>query len=213
MVYIDHHILRLMHFDNLEHILKHGMYSKNSGHVIPNYVNIGDTTLIKQRETFTVRIDPPNGNLGDYIPFYFAGHSPMLLNIKNGSRGIKQLPQKDLVYVVCRISGIIEHCPEWCFTDGHAKNHLTRFFNHTDDLTKLDWDVISMQYWHDTEDDYDRMRRKQAEFLVKGHVPTSCICGLIVLTPEQEERAKAIQQQIGTNIPIYVDNKRRYFYP
>ena len=209
----DHHILRLIHFDNLEDILKNGMYSKNSGHVIPDYVNIGDTTLIKQRETFTVRIDPPNGNLGDYIPFYFAGHSPMLLNIKNGSRGIKQLPQKDLVYVVCRISGIIEHCPEWCFTDGHAKNHLTRFYNHTEDLTKLDWDVISMQYWHDTEDDYDRMRRKQAEFLVKGHVPTNCICGLIVLTPEQEERAKAIQQQTGTNIPIYVDNKRRYFYP
>lgn len=59
MAYIDHHILRLMHFDNLEHILKHGIYSKNSGHIIPDYVNIGDTTLIKQRETFTVRIDPP----------------------------------------------------------------------------------------------------------------------------------------------------------
>ena len=118
MAYIDHHILRLMHFDNVEHILKHGMYSKNSGHVIPNYVNKGKLT---------------------------AGHSPMLLNIKNGSRGIKQLPQKDLVYVVCRISGIIEHCLEWCFTDGHAKNHLTRFYNHTDDLTKLDWEVISMQ--------------------------------------------------------------------
>lgn len=73
-----------MHFDNLEHILKHGMYSKNSGHVIPNYVNIDNTTLIKQKETFTVRIDPPNGNLGDYIPFYFAGHSPILLNIKSG---------------------------------------------------------------------------------------------------------------------------------
>ena len=213
MTYTDHYILRLMHFDNLEHILKHGMYSKNSGHVIPNYVNIGDATLIKQRETFTVRITPPNGNLGDYIPFYFAGHSPMLLNIKNGSRGIKQLPQKDLVYVVCRISGIIEHCPEWCFTDGHAKNHLTRFYNHTDDLTKLDWDVISMQYWHDTEDDYDRMRRKQAEFLVKGHVPANCICGLIVLTAEQKERAKAIQQQTGANIPIHVDSKRKYFYP
>ena len=70
-----------------------------------------------------------------------------------------------------------------------------------------------MQYWHDTEDDYDRMRLKQAEFLVKGYVPANCICGLIVLTPEQEERANAIQQQIGTNIPIYVDNKRRYFYP
>ena len=54
MAYTDRHILRLIHFDNLEHILKHGIYSKNSGHIIPDYVNIGDTTLIKQRETFTV---------------------------------------------------------------------------------------------------------------------------------------------------------------
>ena len=45
-----------------------------------------------------------------------------------------------------------------------------------------------------------------AEFLVKGHVPTNRICELIVLTPKQVERVKAIQQQTGTNIPIYVDS-------
>ena len=87
------------------------------------------------------------------------------------------------------------------------------FYNNIDDLTKLDWNIISKQYWYNTEDDYDRMRRKQAEFLVKGYVPTNCICELIVLTTKQVERVKAIQQQTGTNIPIYVDNKRRYFFP
>lgn len=40
MAYTDRHILRLIHFDNLEHILKHGIYSKNSGHIIPDYVKI-----------------------------------------------------------------------------------------------------------------------------------------------------------------------------
>ena len=213
MEYIDHHILRLIHFDNLEDILKNGMYSKNSGHIIPNYVNIGDTTLIKQRETFKVRIVPPNGYLGDYVPFYFAGHSPMLLNIKTGNRGVLQKPQEELLYVVCKISDILEHCPEWCFTDGHAKNHLTRFFNNTDDLSQLDWNMIGEQFWHDTEEDMDRMRRKQAEFLVKGPVPAKCIRGLIVLSPEQEEKAKLIQQKIGTCIPVYVDKHRKYFYP
>lgn len=88
------------------------MYSKNSGHIIPNYINIGDTKLIKQRQNFKVRIDPPDGNLGDYIPFYFAGHSPMLLNIITGNRGIQQRPQEELVYIVCKICDIIEHCPE-----------------------------------------------------------------------------------------------------
>ena len=213
MEYIDHHILRLIHFDNLEDILKNGMYSKNSGHVIPSYVNIGDTTLIKQRETVKVRIVPPNGYLGDYVPFYFAGHSPMLLNIKTGNRGVLQKPQEELLYVVCKISDILEHCPEWCFTDGHAKNHLTRFFNNTDDLSQLDWNMIGEQFWHDTEEDMDRMRRKQAEFLVKGHVPAKCIRVLIVLSPEQEEKAKLIQQKIGTCIPVYVDKHRKYFYP
>lgn len=174
MEYIDHHILRLIHFDNLEDILKNGMYSKNSGHVIPSYVNIGDTTLIKQRETFKVRIAPPNGYLGDYVPFYFAGHSPMLLNLRPATEA---------------------------------------FFNNTDDLSQLDWNMIGEQFWHDTEEDMDRMRRKQAEFLVKGHVPAKCLRGLIVLSPEQEEKAKLIQQKIGTCIPAYVDKHRKYFYP
>ena len=39
-------IFRLIHFDNLEETLRNGMYSRNSGHIVPNFVNIGDTTLI-----------------------------------------------------------------------------------------------------------------------------------------------------------------------
>ena len=189
------------------------MYSKNSGHIVPNFVNIGDTTLIKQRETFTVRVNPPNGSLGDYIPFYFAGHSPMLLNIKTGARGIQQQDQNNLIYIVCRISSITEYCLEWCFTDGHAKNNLTKFYNNLRDLELLDWDIISQQYWYDTADDYDRMRRKQAEFLVKNHVPATCICGLIVTTSEQEQKAKDILTKVNSDIKIFVDTKHKYFYP
>ena len=189
------------------------MYSRNSGNIVPNFVNIGDTTLIKQRETFTVPVNPPNGNLGDYIPFYFAGHSPMLLNIKTGARGIQKRDQKDLIYIVCKVHGIVEQCPEWCFTDGHAKNHLTKFFNNLDLLDNLDWEMIRSQYWHNTEEDYDRIRRKQAEFLVKSHVPATCICGLIVLDADQENKAKEIMQNAGLELPIYIDTKRKYFYP
>ena len=206
-------IFRLIHFDNLEWTLKNGMYSQNSGHIDPNFVNIGDTNLIQQRETYQVRVNPPNGTLGDYIPFYFAGHSPMLLNIKTGARGIQKRDQKDLVYVVCKVNRITENCPEWCFTDGHAKNNLTKFYNNLDQLNTLDWETINSQYWHNTEDDYDKMRRKQAEFLVKAHVPIECICGLIVLNSEQEELAQAILQKANIKLPIHVDNKFKYFYP
>lgn len=66
---------------------------------------------------------------------------------------------------------------------------------------------------YNTEEDYDRMRRKQAEFLVKSHVPATCICGLIVLDADQENKAKEITQNAGLELPIYIDTKRKYFYP
>lgn len=211
--YTNRHIFRLVHFDNLEEILKNGMYSRNSEHFVKTYVNIGDTTLIKQRESYIVRVTPPNGHLGDYIPFYFAGHSPMLLNIKTGDRGIRQQAQENLVYVVCKISSVMEHCPQWCFTDGHAKSFITKFYNKTEDLSQLDWHTIRQQIWRSTEDDMDRMRRKQAEFLVKEHVPVCCICGLIVLGSKQEEKAQKILELAGITLPIHIDKDRKYFYP
>lgn len=197
----------------LEEVLANGMYSKNSGHEIPGYINIGDAELIKQRDEYVVKIDPPNGHLGDYIPFYFAGHSPMLLNIKTGYRGIKKYPQSELVYLVCRISDIIEQCPHWCFTDGHAKSSITKFHNKVEDLSLLDWATINLQIWRSTEDDWDKMRRKQAEFLVKKHVPVTCISQIIVINSEQEAKVKEIENRIGIDIPVVIDKQCKYFYP
>lgn len=211
--YEDHILLRLIHSDMLEEVLTNGMYSKNSGHVISGYINIGDAELIKQRDEYVVKIDPPNGHLGDYIPFYFAGHSPMLLNIKTGYRGIKKHPQSDLVFLVCKISDVIEQCPHWCFTDGHAKSSITKFYNDIEDLSLLDWDTINLQFWNSTEDDYDRMRRKQAEFLVKKHVPLTCISQIIVINAEQTAKIKEIESRIGIDIPVVIDKQRKYFYP
>lgn len=211
--YQDHILLRLIHSDMLEEVLTNGMYSKNSGHVISGYINIGDAELIKQRDEYVVKIDPPNGHLGDYIPFYFAGHSPMLLNIKTGYRGIKKHPQSDLVFLVCKISDVIEQCPHWCFTDGHAKSSITKFYNDIEDLSLLDWDTINLQFWNSTEDDYDRMRRKQAEFLVKKHVPLTCISQIIVINAEQSAKIKEIESRIGIDIPVVIDKQRKYFYP
>ena len=37
--------------------------------------------------------------------------------------------------------------------------------------------------------------------------------GLIVLNVDQENRAKEIMQNAGLELPIYIDTKRKYFYP
>ena len=122
-------------------------------------------------------------------------------------------PQSELVYLVCRISDIIEQCPQWCFTDGHAKSSITKFHNKVEDLSLLDWTTINLQIWRSTEDDWDKMRRKQAEFLVKKHVPVTCISQIIVINSEQEARVKEIENRIGIDIPVVIDKQRKYFYP
>ncbi len=206
-------IFRMIHFSNLEFILTHGLHTKNSSTCDPSYINIGDVQLIEQRQSFHVRINPPGGDLGDYIPFYFGGHSPMLLNIKTGYRGIQQRPQDELIYIVCQISQVISQCPEWCFTDGHAKNNITEFYNDVKDLIHVDWNIVKSQFWRNDEDDMDRMRKKQAEFLVKNHVPVSCIAGIIVKTATRETYVKKLLERLNLAIKVHTDSKNNYFYP
>ena len=82
-----------------------------------------------------------------------------------------------------------------------------------EDLSLLDWTTINLQIWRSTEDDWDKMRRKQAEFLVKKHVPVTCISQIIVINSEQEARVKEIENRIGIDIPVVIDKQRKYFYP
>ena len=137
----------------------------------------------------------------------------MLLNIKTGYRGIRKRPQDELIYIVCRIKDIVAQCPAWCFTDGHAQNKLTEFYNDIKDLTHVDWEVVCTQFWGNDEANMDRMRRKQAEFLVKDCVPVSCVAGIIVKTADREAYVKTILSRLSIEIPIYVDSKNNYFYP
>ena len=200
----------MTHIDNLRIILRDGMYAPNV-RKYPEYVNIGDESLIEQRNVFTIPI-APGGVLADYVPFYFGGRSPMLLNIKTGYRGIKQREQREIVYVCTHIETVAKACPEFCFTDGHAKDRLTAYFNNLADLDKVDWRAVDLTYWTSTEDEPDNMRRKQAEFLVKTHVPLSCLSGIIVFDDSAAEAVNTIMMETGTSLRVYIDNNRKYYY-
>lgn len=208
--YIHKHLFRMTHIDNLRINLKVGLYAPNARRY-PEYINIGDETLIEQRGVFTLPV-APGGVLGDYVPFYFGGCSPMLLNIKTGHRGIKQRDQREIVYLCSHIDMIAQACPEYCFTDGHAKDRLTAFYNQLSDLDKIDWRAVDLKYWASTEDEPDNMRRKQAEFLVKTHVPLSCLSGIIVLDDIAAEAVNIIREETGCELPVHIDYKRKYYY-
>jgi hypothetical protein len=59
--------------------------------------------------------------LGEYIPFYFAGHSPMLYLIVNGFQGVHKRPQEDLVFLVCKIAELSQSGVDFLFTDRMLK--------------------------------------------------------------------------------------------
>jgi len=48
---------------------------------------------------------------------------------------------------------------------------MSQFFNDEDSLEEVDWNAVKLKRWTDTEDDPDRKRRKQAEFLVFNELP------------------------------------------
>lgn len=200
----------MLHIDNLERVLKNGMYAPNA-RFDPDYVNIGDEVLIAQRGEFNVPITP-GGVLSDYVPFYFGGCSPMLLNIKTGYRGIRQRSQSEIIYLCSHIETIVNTCPEWCFTDGHAKDKLTTYFNQLDGLAQIDWATVTDRYWSSTPEDPDKMRRKQAEFLVKTYVPVACFSGVIVHDKAADSKARQMMNSIGITLPIHIDTNHNYYY-
>jgi hypothetical protein len=202
---------RIVHIDNVEYLLTNGMFRRDHAQTDPNYISIGDSSLIASRNDYPVNINPPGGTLGEYVPFYFGPLSPMLLRIKDG-RGVTQRPQSDIVYIVCKIGQLIEHCNEWCFTDGHAKDKLTDFFNNLDNLNEVDWNMVFERFWMNTDEDFDRMRRKQAEFLVRYHVPVGCISGVIVFNQQSSNFVQEIVGRLGLQIPVRINPNNQFYY-
>ena len=68
---------------------------------------------------------------------------------------------------------------------------FTDFFDDLKDLDKIDWDLMQSRYWNDTNDDPDRKRRRQAEFLVHEFFPWSwCRLSAYMIAPLLKEPAK-----------------------
>lgn len=180
----------MVHVNNIPHILSNGITHKKSILANPNYVSIGDTSLISSRDTKKVFVT--NGitgygfvdtiNIGDFIPFYFGLRTPMLYVIQKGGNFVpkKNLPE-EIIYCVTSIQKIIDNNLTFYFTDGHATNNLTTFYDSNkisivEDL--VDLKAANFKYWKD-DLDLDLKRRKESELLVLEDIPVSCIIGYI----------------------------------
>lgn len=179
----------MTHVENIPHILKFGITHKDSQNKNPNYKNIGDINLIDNRSNLIVSID--NGDfksnneltsikLGDYIPFYFGVRMPMLFVAQHGGNFVEQATSPvDIIYLVCSVSKIISLKIDFFFTDGHATDMLTSFYEAAkiDELIDIvDWKAVKSSYWGGN-DNLNIKRKKQAEFLVSGDLSPDILIG------------------------------------
>lgn len=127
----------MIHIQNLERDIKHGLYCRNTAVENPHHISIGSTDVISRRDTKKVKCYPET-SVNDYVPFYFSVRTPMLFNIKSGYGGIKIFPQKDIIYLCFKLSDLATHEHRWCYTDGNASMAFTKFYNDLADLDKID---------------------------------------------------------------------------
>lgn len=139
--------------------------------------------MIEKREKTEVKITNGQDNatysitLGDFIPFYFGVKMPMLYAIQYGVNLAEKVHASEIIYLVCSVKKILNLQVEYYFSDGHAINVLTSFYdynciNQID--TILDWEAIHANYWGG-EENLDLKRKKQAEFLIKNDLPKEVI--------------------------------------
>jgi hypothetical protein len=145
------------------------------------YASIAHSHLQDRRATTPVPCGP-GGLLHDYVPFYFAPRSPMLYSIHKGNVAGCSKSQKDIAYLVTSAELVRDHCDGFAFTDGHGIMQTTRFFNDLRHLKdNIDWQIMQAKFWRDTNEDPDRKRRRQAEFLAFKFVPWSIIDSVAVM--------------------------------
>lgn len=181
-------VYRMTHIENIQHILEFGITQKKSVNSNPNFVKIGDLSLIDNRDNKIVIVD--NGNflnlnsksikLGDFIPFYFGIKMPMLYIMQIGGNFVEKATKpEDIIYLVSSIDKIIKAGLDFYFSDGHGTNNYTSFYEKSkiDILNEIiDWNSIKAQYWAGNEN-LDIKRKKQAEFLVSDDLNQNLIIG------------------------------------
>jgi hypothetical protein len=151
---------------------------------------------------------PPNGILHDYVPFYFAPRSPMLMTINSGNVPDSPYRQDDIVHLVSNAQVIAVLGLPFVFTDLHAALDYAHFFGALEDLKEIAWDLFYeqpqldgyCQYWasrHAPAKHAQRREIRQAEFLVHERLPLAAITQIGVRNENMEARVRAALA--GTN--------------
>lgn len=135
----------------------------------------------------------------------------MLYTINRGNVEDYTQGQAAVIHLVSSVENIEAEDLCFVFTDGHAVMKFTDFFddlNYLDDA--IDWDVMESRYWNDTNEDNDRKRRRQAEFLVHQFFPWQLITEIGVMNYTIKTQVEKILQNFTHKPSVIVRNNWYY---
>lgn len=189
---------------NFEDIIANGLLSTN----LKNSLNITHDDIangsIQQRRSTMAVTCGKRGVVHDYVPFYFAKRTPMLLNIVKS----KNFDQIDIMYLAIPIEKVIDD--DVVFSRSSANtNPPPTFYNKPEDLNNLDWDAIDSYKWTYPNDD-DR-HNKMAEMLIYGKVNINEFSHIVVWN---EKFKKHIEEILTKNnidsLPVVTDYEKHF---
>lgn len=206
-------ILRFIHIDNLSVCLRRGglhapNHTPSDGLV---YRTIHNAEIQAKRRQTVIRCGL-GGTVHDFVPFYFGFLSPMMLQLHTGRVPGYAEGQLPLIYLVSTAQAVRESGAEYVFSDGHGIAAYTSWFDSLTELNKVDWEVVRQRYWRDTDDDLDRQRRKQAEFLVHRFCDWSLIDEIVVIDDEMRGRVESIFGEHPPALRKLVSIRRGWYY-
>jgi hypothetical protein len=215
-------IYYLTRFTDLPSIRKAGALISSSGSEqgSPGSSPLLSGEAIRQRrqmrrvENLQGRSVAAGGVVADYVSLRFTHRSGCLDAIT------RETPEKagEYLFLVAHAETVVRALSKWCFTDGHAIEAVTNFFDDLADLQRIDWDALwttrSTGRW--LLSDPDVIRRQQAEFLVARHLPWSLIGGIAVSDEHGSSRVKRLLARASHKPKITIEpqwftaQRRRY---
>ena len=196
-------IWRIVHRDNLAWIFRNGLHCANSPVQAPNYVAIGNADLIGRRSHRAVPV-APGGTLADYVPFYFTPFSPMMYNIYTGRGAVAKRQNDEICILVSNLAKVKALQLDFVFTDRHAYTPLAKYFNDTDHVGEVDWQLLQTRNFKRNPDDPEQIERYQAEALVHQHLPITGLLGIVCYTESVKNSLDTQTQREGLKLDVRV---------
>ncbi len=158
---------------------------------------------------------PPGGVIHDYVPFYFAPRSPMLMAINGGRVEGCPYRQQDIVHFTTTVEAVVAEGLSFVFYDYNATLDYASCYSDVRHLDKIDWDLFyeTPPYWFSNVNKpryIRRMETRQAEFLVHKAVPLNLMNCVGVYNPEKASEVQEIFNDADINIPVEV--KTAWYY-